>query len=93
MTNNNKTLICKLTYCIHNNSCCASPIKEKENNSYCKLVKQGKEVNYQGYDGGCNMMEWNEDKKVQCMDCQIKKRGDIDMKYLNQNYFREMFKK
>lgn len=80
-------LMCDLTYCIHNNSCCSMPTNKKRKNAYCKIAIKAEDVDYKGYKG-CKGFEWDNDKKCMCVDCQIQETGKVDVRFLNQNFLK-----
>ena len=68
-------VICELTGCKYNSSCCTSPADNKE--YYCtkELIKLSVDEEICQLD--CSMFEEDTEKEIECKSCQIKKYGGI----------------
>lgn len=70
-------VICELTGCKYNNSCCTSPSENKE--CYCTKESINLEVDLEMSQLDCSSFEEGIDKPVECHDCQIEKYGGIKL--------------
>lgn len=66
-------VLCDITGCKYNDSCCLSSAKE----SYCTKDKVHFKVDQEISQLECAMFEEAMDKEVECNSCQIKKYGGI----------------
>lgn len=76
-------IICDMTGCKYNNSCCLSSADK----SYCTKDKVHFTINQEICQIECAMFEEDMEKEVECKDCQIKKYGGI--KLLKKVFFDE----
>lgn len=68
-------VICELTGCKHNSSCCTSPAEGKE--CYCTKESVKLEIDSEICQLDCVMFEEGTDKEIECRHCQIDKYGGI----------------
>lgn len=68
-------VICDLTGCKYNSSCCTSPAEDKE--CYCTKDSVKLEIDPEMCQLDCSMFEESTDKDVECRHCQIEKYGGI----------------
>lgn len=68
-------ILCDMTGCKYNNSCCLSPAE----NSYCTKDEVHFTMNEEMYQLECAAFEENVEKEVECQNCQIKKYGGIKL--------------
>lgn len=86
-----KKLECGFTLCIHNTSCCVTPVLDKK--TYCRIAIDEKEVglkinkdckeNDDTKYMSCNKFILNENKTAKCVDCQVKEYGEISIPLIN----------
>lgn len=72
-------ILCDITGCKYNNSCCSSPSEDKNDKCYCTKEL----VQFKVDDSMCSMtcedFEENIEKDIECSDCQINKYGGIKL--------------
>lgn len=68
---------CELTGCKYNSSCCTSPAEGKK--SYCTKAEIDLIVDPDIYQLDCSMFEEDNEKAIECRECQIDKYGGIKL--------------
>lgn len=68
-------VICELTGCKYNSSCCTSPSDSKK--CYCTKEEIKLDVDPEIYQLDCSMFKEDLDKLIECRECQIDKYGGI----------------
>lgn len=68
-------VICDLTGCKYNSSCCTSPAEGKE--YYCTKESISLEIDPEMCQLDCSSFEESTDKEIECRHCQIEKYGGI----------------
>lgn len=68
-------ILCDLTGCKYNSSCCTSPAGGKE--CYCTKDSIKLEIDSEMCQLDCAMFEEAMDKEIECRHCQIQKYGGI----------------
>lgn len=70
-------IICDLTGCKYNSSCCTSPASNKE--CYCTKESIKLKVDEEMCQLDCSMFEEDMSKDIECRHCQIRKYGGIKL--------------
>lgn len=68
-------VICDLTGCKFNSSCCTSPVEGKD--CYCTKDSIKLEIDSEICQLDCSMFKEGTKKEIECRQCQIKKYGGI----------------
>lgn len=73
-------VVCEITGCVHNSSCCMDPNRLEDTFTYCKAdsITIGIDEDTD-YGLQCSKYKWDNNKKFECDDCQISKYGALSI--------------